>query len=164
MKQFTLRFFNSLMIQCWQVNVSGRIYGVLMCCLVGLNWCQDCRLIWLKAKSTCILWNLNSYLQKRHFWFIELVLIPLCSLAFLINPRIREVWRSFVSKIRSNLAAWHNKNLSNGGRVVLLNSILSNISIFFFSFYKALKVIITKSITLLIVFLWYGVEENKKNN
>lgn len=84
---------------------------------------------------------------------MELVLIPLCSLAFLINPRIREVWRSFVSKIRSNLAAWHNKNLSNGGRVVLLNSILSNISIFFFSFYKALKVIITKSITFLIVFL-----------
>lgn len=58
-----------------------------------------------------------------------------------INPRRKASWAPIVSKIRLRLAVWHSRFLYIGGRVVLLNSVLSNISIFFFSFYKAPKVV-----------------------
>ncbi|KAI5427576.1 hypothetical protein KIW84_032831 [Lathyrus oleraceus] len=57
-----------------------------------------------------------------------------------INLRHREVWKPIVDKIRRILAIWHNRFLSIGGRVVFLNSVLVNILIFFFSFYKTPKV------------------------
>lgn len=82
----------------------------------------------------------------------------------IINPRRKEVWRLIVSKIRSKLAAWHNSYLPIGSRVVLLNSILSNILIFFFSFYKTPKVIVKEIIMLQRVFLWGGGEENQEVN
>lgn len=57
---------------------------------------------------------------------------------------------------------WHNKFLSIGGRVVLLNSIISNIDIFFLSFYKAPKVIIKDIIMTQISFLLGGDKEANK--
>lgn len=65
-----------------------------------------------------------------------------------INPRCREVWKSIVDKIRRRLNVWHNRFLSISGRVVLLNSKLANMSIFFFYFYKAPKVIINENIIM----------------
>ncbi|KAI5444606.1 hypothetical protein KIW84_013028 [Lathyrus oleraceus] len=56
-----------------------------------------------------------------------------------INLRCREVWKSVVDKIRRRLTVWHNRFLLIGSKVVLLNSVLANIPIFF-SFYKASKV------------------------
>ncbi|XP_058750550.1 uncharacterized protein LOC131623553 [Vicia villosa] len=79
-----------------------------------------------------------------------------------INPRRREVWKPIVSKLRRRLGGWQNIHLSNDGRVVLLNSILSSILIFMFSFYKAPKAIIKEIILLQRSFLWGG-DEVKKN-
>lgn len=46
--------------------------------------------------------------------------------------------------------------------MVLINAILSNLSIFYFSFYKTSKAIINELIKIQRGFLWGGVEENKK--
>lgn len=46
--------------------------------------------------------------------------------------------------------------------MVLLNSILSNIPIFLFSFYKAPKVVLKEKIKLQKYFLWGECEESKK--
>lgn len=45
-----------------------------------------------------------------------------------VNPRRKDVWRPIVSKIRIRLSSWKNKKLSMGGRVVLLNFILTKYS------------------------------------
>lgn len=79
-----------------------------------------------------------------------------------INPRRNEVWMPVVSKMRRRLFSWKYKNLSLGGRVVLINAILSNLPIFYLSFYKAPKVIIDEFIKIQRGFLWGGVEEMRK--
>lgn len=80
-----------------------------------------------------------------------------------INPRRWDVWKPIMDKIRIRLFVWHNVFLSIGSRVVL-NSVVSNILIFLFSFYTAPKVIINEIIMLQRVFLWGGIEDNKKIN
>lgn len=59
-----------------------------------------------------------------------------------INPRRRVLWKHILFKLIRRLEGWKNRHLSIGGRMVLLNSLLSTIMIFMFSFYKALKAII----------------------
>ena len=81
-----------------------------------------------------------------------------------INPRRKESWVPIVSNIRKRLAVWHNRFLSIGVRVVLLNSVLSNLHIFFFSFYKAYKVVLKEIIKIQRAFLWGGCEDAKKVN
>ncbi|XP_058725636.1 uncharacterized protein LOC131596919 [Vicia villosa] len=81
-----------------------------------------------------------------------------------INLRRCDVGRPLVSKLRRRIGSWQNKQLSIGGKVVLLNSILSSIPIFFFSFYKAPKSIIKEIIAIQRSFLWGGDEDKKKIN
>lgn len=52
--------------------------------------------------------------------------------------------------------------LVDGGKVVLLNAIFTNILIPYHSFYKASKAIIKKIIMLQKVFIWGGVEDKKQ--
>lgn len=109
------------------------------------------------SKSTLFGINLYSdFLQVvASFSSCRFGLIPFIFLGIPIgiNPRRKESWVPIVSKIRRRLAVWHNRFLSIGGRVVLLNYVLSNIPIFFFSFYKALKVIIKYIIKIQRTFL-----------
>ncbi|KAI5415249.1 hypothetical protein KIW84_040626 [Lathyrus oleraceus] len=79
-----------------------------------------------------------------------------------INPRRKKVWHPIFSKMKKRLSTWKNKNISIGGRVVILNAILSNILIFYFSFFKALKAIIKEIIKIQKNFIWGGREEKKK--
>ncbi|XP_058771931.1 uncharacterized protein LOC131645375 [Vicia villosa] len=65
-----------------------------------------------------------------------------------INPRRCSTWRPIVDKLKKILGGWHHKHLSIGGRVVLLNSVLSSIPIFFFTFYKAPKAIVKRIIDI----------------
>ncbi|XP_058775361.1 uncharacterized protein LOC131649626 [Vicia villosa] len=71
-----------------------------------------------------------------------------------INPRRCSTWRPIVDKLRKRLGGWHHKHLSIGGRVVLLNCVLSSIPIFFFYFYKAPKAIVKEIIAIQRSFLW----------
>jgi len=49
-----------------------------------------------------------------------------------------------------------------GGRVVLLNAVLSSIPLYFLSFFKAPKKVLQEIVKIQRSFLWGGVEENKK--
>lgn len=79
-----------------------------------------------------------------------------------INPRRCDVWRPIFSILRRRIGIWHNRHLSICGRVVLLNSILSRIPIFFFPFYKAPKFFIKEIILIQPSFLWGGEQYKKK--
>ncbi|XP_058732909.1 uncharacterized protein LOC131604490 [Vicia villosa] len=79
-----------------------------------------------------------------------------------INPRRCGVWRPLVSKLRRRIRSWHNRQLLISGRVVLLNSILSSIPIFYFSFYKVPESTILEIISIQRSFLWGGQEDKKK--
>ena len=61
-----------------------------------------------------------------------------------------------IEKFESRLGAWENKFLSMGGRIVLLNSVLSALPTYFFSFMKAPISVIQRLTQLQRNFLWGG--------
>ena len=70
----------------------------------------------------------------------------------------KELWRSFISRIEARLPRWRGKFLSLGGRLVLLNSVLSSIPIYFMSFYKFPGWVVKQIDKIRRNFLWKGAE------
>ncbi|PNY10571.1 cysteine-rich receptor-like protein kinase [Trifolium pratense] len=55
------------------------------------------------------------------------------------NPWRSETWKPVINEFKKKPATWKGRNLSIGGRVVLINSVLSSLPVFVFSFFKAPK-------------------------
>jgi hypothetical protein len=53
------------------------------------------------------------------------------------NPRRKATWSPILEIMRKRLSIWNGRHLSIGGRVTLINSVLSSLPLYFFSFYKA---------------------------
>ncbi|XP_058775212.1 uncharacterized protein LOC131649467 [Vicia villosa] len=73
-----------------------------------------------------------------------------------------KVWKDVVTNIKSRLSKWKGRNISIGGRVTLIGSVLNAIPIFTLSFYKAPSMIIKEIRGLLSNFLWNG-NANKRS-
>ncbi|XP_058750809.1 uncharacterized protein LOC131623817 [Vicia villosa] len=67
-----------------------------------------------------------------------------------------KVWQEVIDNIKSRLTKWKGRNISIGGRVTLIGSVLNAIPIFTLSFYKAPSKIIQAIRSLLSNFLWCG--------
>jgi hypothetical protein len=53
------------------------------------------------------------------------------------NPRRRDTWSPVVEAMTKRLTSWNSRQLSYGGRITLINSVLTSLPLYFFSFYKA---------------------------
>ncbi|CAJ2661734.1 unnamed protein product [Trifolium pratense] len=53
------------------------------------------------------------------------------------NPRRCATWNGIIESMKSKLSSWQGRYLSLGGRVTLINSVLSSLPFYFFSFFKA---------------------------
>ncbi|MCH80186.1 LINE-1 reverse transcriptase like, partial [Trifolium medium] len=53
------------------------------------------------------------------------------------NPRRKATWLPIIDKMKKRLSSWNGRHLSIGGRVTLINSVLSSLPLYFFSFFKA---------------------------
>jgi len=62
-----------------------------------------------------------------------------------------------VNRIRSRLSGWSSKHLSFGGRLILLKFVLSSLSVYALSFFKAPAGIISSIESLFNCFFWGGV-------
>ncbi|PNY13834.1 cysteine-rich receptor-like protein kinase [Trifolium pratense] len=80
------------------------------------------------------------------------------------NPRRHSLWIPLLEKIRKRLSGWKSRFLSMGGRLVLLKSVLSSLSVYFLSFFKAPAGIIRSIESLFKSFLWGGSEDIRKIN
>ncbi|GAU17363.1 hypothetical protein TSUD_232390 [Trifolium subterraneum] len=78
------------------------------------------------------------------------------------DSRKLQFWSPLVNRIRDRLSGWKCKNLSIGGRLILLKSVLSSIPVYFLSFFKAPSGIISALESIFCQFLWGGSEENRK--
>ncbi|CAJ2658352.1 unnamed protein product [Trifolium pratense] len=60
------------------------------------------------------------------------------------------------------LNTWSGRQLSYGGRITLINSVLASLPVYFFSFFKAPKCVINQLVRIQRNFLWGGGLEDKK--
>ena len=78
------------------------------------------------------------------------------------NPRRVETWTPVIEKVKKKLCAWKQKQLSIGGRMCLIRSVLSAVPLYYLSFFKAPKKIINTLNSLQRNFLWGAMEEGRK--
>ena len=78
------------------------------------------------------------------------------------NPRRCQTWDHIISKCERKLARWKQRHLSFGGIVTLINSMLTSIPIYFFSFFRVPKKVEDKLVRLQRNFLWGGASEQNK--
>jgi hypothetical protein len=78
------------------------------------------------------------------------------------NPRRRATWKPVVENMEKRLSTWSSRHLSYGGRVTLINSVLSSLPLYFFSFFKAPRCVINQLVKIQRNFLWGGGGENRK--
>ncbi|KAK2449929.1 hypothetical protein QL285_009079 [Trifolium repens] len=78
------------------------------------------------------------------------------------NPRLSSTWDPVVKSIEKRLFSWKNRYVSLGGRVVLINSILASLPVFFLSFFKMPTKVRMKIVRLQRKFLWGGSSGDKE--
>ena len=78
------------------------------------------------------------------------------------NPRRRSTWLKVLERIKKKLTPWKMKNLSFGGRICLLNSVISSLPLFSISFFKLPISIANEIRKLHSHFLWGGSGEGRK--
>jgi hypothetical protein len=92
--------------------------------------------------------------------------LPFISLGLPVgaNPRRLSTWNLVLDVIQKRLASWKNKYVSLGGRVVLLNSVLAVIPIFYLSLFRMPVGVWKNLVRLQRRFLWGGAAGNSKIN
>jgi hypothetical protein len=78
------------------------------------------------------------------------------------NPKSPSTWDPLLEHLRNRLLSWRNKHISLGGRIVLINSVLNAILIFFLSFMKMPVSVWKKVVKIQRQFLWGSVRGGKK--
>lgn len=78
------------------------------------------------------------------------------------NPRRASTLQPFIDNIKARLTNWRSRQLSIGGRLTLINTVLSSLPLYFFSFYKAPKKVLEMLERLQRRFLWEEMRILKK--
>jgi hypothetical protein len=78
------------------------------------------------------------------------------------NPRKERTWKPLLDSLAKRLNNWQFRYVSLGGRVILLNSVLNSIPIFYLSFMKMPANIWKQIVKLQRQFLWGGTNRVRK--
>jgi len=78
------------------------------------------------------------------------------------DARRLRFWDPVIERLKSRLSEWKSRNLSYGGRLILLKSVLSSLPVYALSFFRAPASIISTIESILINFFWGGREDHRK--
>jgi len=78
------------------------------------------------------------------------------------NPKKLYTWEPMLVKLRNKINSWGSKYVSLGGRIVLLNSVLNAIPIFYLSYLKISEKVVKEVECIQREFLWGGVRGGRK--
>ncbi|CAJ2658171.1 unnamed protein product [Trifolium pratense] len=78
------------------------------------------------------------------------------------NPRRKATWLPIIDSMKKRLGVWNSLLLSIGGRVALINSVLSSLPLYFFSFLKASVCVLKEMMSIQRNILWGGGMDRSK--
>lgn len=78
------------------------------------------------------------------------------------NMKLAKNWSTIVDRFKAKLSLWKARNLSFGGRLTLIKSVLRSLPLFYFSLFKAPSKVIELLKGLRRRFLWGGIDSNRK--
>ncbi|VVA31869.1 Hypothetical predicted protein, partial [Prunus dulcis] len=118
-----------------------------------------------KAKS-CILginFSIETLNNMAGSWGCEVGCWPMVYLGLPLggNPRALNFWNPVLDKVEKRLQRWKRACLSKGGRLTLIQAVLSSIPSYYMSLFKMPIGVTAKVEQLMRNFLWEGVEEGK---
>ncbi|KAK1278996.1 hypothetical protein QJS04_geneDACA014463 [Acorus gramineus] len=90
---------------------------------------------------------------------------PICHLGLPLHlgKFLKSEWSPLIERFEQRLEGWKGNLLSSGGRVILLQAVLSNLPIFFLSLFKIPKGVLARINAIRKRFLWSGpVRQRKK--
>lgn len=118
------------------------------------------------AKNNIMGFNIQERVLRgiSHFLACNIGTVPFKFLGVLVgaNPRRISTWQPVIDNIKARLNSWKSRQLSIGGRVTLINSILLSLPLYLFSFFKAPKKVLDEIVKLQRRFLWGGNGDIKK--
>lgn len=97
-------------------------------------------------------------------WGCRVEKLPIPYLGIKVGERLGGVegWKEVVEKVRRKLRRWDTRKLSMGGRITIVNSILSAMPLYNMSFLPMPKMVAKQIQSLQCNFLWGGNGESKK--
>ena len=78
------------------------------------------------------------------------------------NPIKVSTWEPMLDQLRNRLNSWGSKYVSVGDRIILLNSVLNVIPMFYLSFMKIPEKVVRTVILIQRDFLWGGFRDGRK--
>ncbi|GAU14645.1 hypothetical protein TSUD_97090 [Trifolium subterraneum] len=112
------------------------------------------------SKSRLIGVNVASSFMEGAASFLncKICTIPFVYLGLPIgaNPRLTSTWDPVLKTIEKRLSSWKNRYVSLGGSVVLINSVLASIPVFYLSFLKLPSKVRRAVVRIQRNFLWGG--------
>jgi hypothetical protein len=125
---------------------SGLKVNFFKSCLVGVNLTDE----FLGMASNF----LNCRIGRTPFKYLGLMVGG--------NPRSISTWEPLLNTLRCRLGNWGNKYVSLGGRIVMINAVLSAIPIFYLSFLKMPIKVWKEIVKIQRKFLWGGLSRKNK--
>lgn len=78
------------------------------------------------------------------------------------NMKLVKHWSPIIKKFKEKMSSWKAKNLSFGGRLTLVKSVLGHLPLYYFSMFKAPKKTVSELEKIRRKFLWGGNCQHKK--
>ena len=93
---------------------------------------------------------------------IQMLPIKYLGLPLGANPKLKATWKPVVDKIKFRLSSWKRRQLSFGGRIVLIKAVLLSLPIYYMSIYKMPEGVIKSIESIQSRFLWGGFDLKRK--
>ena len=105
-------------------------------------------------------WNNNI----RNFLAANLgsILLDIWAFQYILESLAMQTDRSLRRSLRKKLSSWKGKHMSVGGRLVLINSVLTSLTMFMLSFFEVPKGVLEKLDYYWSKFFWQSGEHKKK--
>ena len=71
-------------------------------------------------------------------------------------------WNVVIQRFEKKLSGWKGKHMSTGGKLVLINSVLSSLPLFMMSFFEVSKEVLKRLDNIRSCFYWQGDEPKRK--